>query len=313
MMRDDIRMGAYRRAIGKVCPGKTVCEIGVGLGPLSLMALEAGAERVYGIEVNPDILALAQRTIANNGYDSDRFIAMPGISLNVSLPERLDVILSETLDSVAFGENTLIFMIDALNRSLKPDGVFIPRSIESEVALATPIEFERQHSFWTDALLDRYGFDYTEVCRELVRYNQTLSVSEDELFSDWTHWRSVEFSDSLTYADVPPVALRVLRRGSLRGFCVSFDVLLAEGIHLRTSPSEPETSWKQGFSPFPSAVECDRDDSILLDIDVPTDDCTWVPVRSRFVHSRSAGTARASPNVPSRGTQWGQRPAGDLR
>ena len=45
MMADAGRMDAYRRAIAAVCPGKVVCEIGVGLAPLSLMALKAGAKR----------------------------------------------------------------------------------------------------------------------------------------------------------------------------------------------------------------------------------------------------------------------------
>ncbi len=33
MMVDRVRMEAYRRAIGAVCPGKVVCEVGVGLAP----------------------------------------------------------------------------------------------------------------------------------------------------------------------------------------------------------------------------------------------------------------------------------------
>ena len=61
MMRDDIRMGAYGRAIQQVCRGKTVCEVGLGMGPLTLMALRAGASRVYGIEVRPDVLEVAEQ------------------------------------------------------------------------------------------------------------------------------------------------------------------------------------------------------------------------------------------------------------
>ena len=54
MMVDRVRMEAYRRAIGAVCPGKVVCEVGVGLAPLSLMALEAGATRVYAVELSAE-------------------------------------------------------------------------------------------------------------------------------------------------------------------------------------------------------------------------------------------------------------------
>ena len=52
MMDDPIRIAAYQKAIQRLCPGKVVCEIGLGLGPLTLMALNAGAAKVYAVEFN---------------------------------------------------------------------------------------------------------------------------------------------------------------------------------------------------------------------------------------------------------------------
>jgi predicted RNA methylase len=45
------------------------------------------------------------------------------------LPEKVDVVLTETLDSVGFEENTAIFMLDAMERFLKPGGCMIPQSL----------------------------------------------------------------------------------------------------------------------------------------------------------------------------------------
>jgi len=193
LMRDSVRMDSYRRAIQQTCAGRVVCEIGVGLGPLSLMALDAGAKKVYGIEVNQDVLELAERVIRDNGYDRTRFVAIAGISSEVELPEKVDVVLSETLDGAAFGENTAVFMLDARDRFLKPAGIFIPQRIECYAALATPSSFGAQCDFWNDELTSSYGFDYSAVGRELNRHNQTVSIESDELYSDWTRWNEVEF------------------------------------------------------------------------------------------------------------------------
>ena len=113
MMACTVRMDAYRAAIGPQCVGRTVCEIGVGLGPLSLMALKAGARRVYGIELDREALDCAAAILADNGFGPDRFVPVHGISTRVSLPERVDVLLSETLDSMGVGENTALYMRDA--------------------------------------------------------------------------------------------------------------------------------------------------------------------------------------------------------
>lgn len=109
MMSDSVRMRAYHRAINAVCGGKTVCEIGVGLGPLTMMALQAGATRVYGIEADSDALMAAKRVIRDNGFGPDRFVPIEGLSIDVELPERVDVILCELFDSTGFAENIVTF------------------------------------------------------------------------------------------------------------------------------------------------------------------------------------------------------------
>ena len=54
MLDDKVRLKAYKEAIDKLCNGKVVLDLGCGTGILSLYALEAGAEKVYGID-NADI------------------------------------------------------------------------------------------------------------------------------------------------------------------------------------------------------------------------------------------------------------------
>ena len=156
-------MHADLEAIRRVCPGRVVCEIGVGLGPLSLMALQAGAERVYGIELDAAALEVARRVLRRNGFDASRFVPLHGASNRVELPERVDVVLSEILNSVAFGENALFFLDDARRRLLAPGGALLPRALDVHVALASPATFLAKRDFWGRQLRADYGMDYRDM------------------------------------------------------------------------------------------------------------------------------------------------------
>jgi hypothetical protein len=146
IMADPVRMRAYQEAIQRTCRGKTVCEVGVGLGPLSLMALKAGATKVYGIEMDAAALEVAIRVLRDNGFDASRFIPIHGISHRVDLPERVDVVLFETLNSVAFGENALFYLEDAQRRFLKPGGKMVPQSLTCCAALGSPVTSSQSKS-----------------------------------------------------------------------------------------------------------------------------------------------------------------------
>ena len=65
---------------------------------------------------------------------------MQGLSTQVKLPERVDVLRAETLDSMGIGENTAMYMADARKRMLAPEGCFLPDKQECHVALASPLQ-----------------------------------------------------------------------------------------------------------------------------------------------------------------------------
>ena len=197
MMEDEIRMKAYQKAIGACCPGKTVCEIGVGLGPLSLMALKAGAVRVYGIERTRPLLEIATRIIRSNGFDETRFIPLHGMSTDVVLPEKVDLIISETLDNLGVGENTIHFMQDARRRFLEPGGSFLPRTLDCYIALGNPEGYRQELQFWTEKLEHAYGLDYRKMGEALSGTVHVFTVRPEELHSAWrpvsyTHLRAHE-------------------------------------------------------------------------------------------------------------------------
>ena len=250
MMEDRVRMDAYRAAIREVCRDKVVCEIGVGLGPLSLMALQAGATRVYGIELDDEALAAATAVIRACGFGPDRFIPIVGLSTHVSLPEPVDVLLSETLDSMGIGENTHRYMADARARLMKPTGVMLAATLDCYAALASPQTYLEEHRFWTEELSSQ-GLRYDALLPHLRGVKHTLAIADNELHSAWQCWQKNDFAKQESASAFASLAFEITQPGTVHGLALAFDAALCTDVRLRTFPGDPATHWLQGFAPFP--------------------------------------------------------------
>src|SRR5439155_24549140 len=122
MLNDRLRMTAYRQAIFEaVKPGDLVLDLGTGTGILSQWALEAGARRVFGVDLNGAILAHAVERIRGAGL-AGRFEPIHQISYRVELPQPVDVLISEIMGNMADNEDFQPILEDAIRRFLAPGG-----------------------------------------------------------------------------------------------------------------------------------------------------------------------------------------------
>ncbi len=283
MMADKIRMQAYEKAIGKICPGKVVCEIGVGLGPLSLMALKAGAAKVYGFEIDAAALDVATELIRSHGFDESRFVPILGSSSQGFLPERVDVILSETLDSIGLGENTAFYMYDAYQRFLKPGGCFIPQELECWMALAKPANYESLESFWSESMKIQYDLDFRPAIDALRNCKLTFPIKPEEVLSDWYCWQRINFNRPNTYPNQIAALLKSSRSTESPGLAYAFNALLAPGISIRTFPNDPLTHWQQGFTAFTKPISLELGDVVYLELDMAETDRPSQNFRMRVI------------------------------
>ena len=261
-------MLAYQRAIHATCPGRVVAEIGVGLAPLSLMALQAGARRVYGIEQNPEVLELATQLMRSNGFGPDRFIPVLGLSHNVTLPEQVQVLVSELLDAFGIGENATRYLSDARRRHLRFDGVMVPQRLETFLALAEPEVFDVRTSFWANKMKDTYGLDYAAALRHQRHQREAFATAPAELRSPWAPWLDVDFTRKPPSL-LAPVVLSPSAPSRVSGIAIAFDCTLIEGVHLRTFSEDHPTHWKQGFQPLPDgAVQVGLDDQVYVELEL---------------------------------------------
>jgi len=148
MLQDRVRVEAFARAIQAVVkPGDAVVEIGTGSGILACLAARAGARKVYAIEVT-DMAEIATAVVAHNGL-ADRVEVHRGLSTEVELPERGQVLISETLGHFGVDEGIVETLADARARLLEPGARLIPSRVQLMLALTGDrAAHEREIGFW---------------------------------------------------------------------------------------------------------------------------------------------------------------------
>ena len=164
MIRDRVRTDAFRRAIeATVRPGAVVLDVGAGSGILSLFAARAGAARVYAVEVT-SIAVLAQELADANGVGHVVRVIQDDV-MDVELPERVDVIVSEWLGGFGIDEGMLPPVIAARDRWLKPGGTIIPRSVTAWTALVRDRYLGEMVAFLR---ADPYGLDLEHLVEKTI-------------------------------------------------------------------------------------------------------------------------------------------------
>lgn len=130
MIADADRNGAYAEAIARAAPGRHVLDIGSGSGLLAMMAARSGAAHVATCEMQPVIAAVAKRAVERNALQDqiDVWSAKSDqLTVGEHIPQRAQVLVTETFSSGLLSEHVLPTVEDAFARLLEPDAVVIPR------------------------------------------------------------------------------------------------------------------------------------------------------------------------------------------
>jgi protein-L-isoaspartate O-methyltransferase len=109
---DEIRTKAFKKAIEKtVRDGDIVVDVGSGSGILALFAAEAGASKVYAIEIDPVLVAYLRDTVAASPY-KDIIEVIPIDVMEANLPHNVDVVIAELIDTALMDEMQVPVMND---------------------------------------------------------------------------------------------------------------------------------------------------------------------------------------------------------
>jgi type I protein arginine methyltransferase len=264
MLLDKARCDAYREAIRRtVKHGDVVVDLGAGTGLLSFFALQAGARHVYAIEMS-DITDATAELIEANGF-RDRITLIRKNSKKARLPERCDVLVTETLSAFCFDtENTIEFVADARTRFLRPGGRVIP---ESAGTFLLPFSSE---AFGAGRLPPRfYDLDYRPFTKRLFGEYGLVRASGKPFvaLSQPALCYQVDFQKDTQKPGKTFVPFRITADGRLDGFLGWFEARLCEGVTLSNSPFLPLTHWWQLYLPVTEQPLYRAGQTLLLCLD----------------------------------------------
>jgi protein arginine N-methyltransferase 1 len=175
MLADRTRTNAYIRALNSlISPGDVVLDLGTGSGVLAAAAARAGASKVYAVEQGP-AAEWAERVIRSNRLDSQVEV-IRGWSESLTLPQPVDLVVSETLGNQPFEEGILASLADASRRLTGPGARFIPNAIELLAFLVqTP-----------DCVQEDYGLDLSCLSEWSEQAGQRRGLAQPQQVRDWT-------------------------------------------------------------------------------------------------------------------------------
>ncbi|RLU87495.1 hypothetical protein CTZ27_22990 [Streptomyces griseocarneus] len=277
LLGDDLRMEAFRAAVHEaVRPGAAVLDLGTGTGILAQWALEAGARTVYGIEFNADVLRTACERVAAAGH-GERFRPVQGLSFDVELPERVDVVISEIMGNLADNEGFAAILADARRRFLAPGGAMLPRRVESYLV---PVSAPRAHA-QVRAGLPQDGGDAEQFAALLrargargpfdLYYDVVLPLDGHLAAPRVVRVYDLERPEpSATYR--VPLVFTAQRDGVLSGFKGYFVATLSDTVALDISGDgiaerTASDSWKHCYLPIEQQVRLRRGDRVVLDFE----------------------------------------------
>ncbi len=274
LLGDAPRNAAFHAALKAVIkPGvSTVADLGAGTGFLSFMARQLGAKHCTLIEYTDTIL-LAQQLARANKMDGLSFIQ--GHSAELKKPEKVDVVVSETLGNYALEENLLETLNDA-RRYLKKNGVLIPCGLKQYVAPVLSPRMQDEIDVWprvgfgmnldaarnislnnmyvrTVQPADVGGSEAQAKCWDTLRFASAADPSPS-LRRTTVHWPAQAFSPHLAQAGA--------QIQTIYGYALWWVAELVPEVSISTSPFAETTHWQQIYLPLLTPITLAATDTL---------------------------------------------------
>lgn len=263
MIADRVRMDAYQAALERVVrPGCVVLDIGTGTGLLALMACRLGARRVYAVDPG-DSIHLARAAARASGF-ADRIEFIQGLSTEIDLPERADVVVSDLRGVLPLFQQNVASIADARERLLAPGGALIPLA---DTLFAAPVQAEKDYRGIV-APWDEHGRGFAlDTARRaaLNEWNKARFAPGDLLAPPQT-WAVLDYRTRVEPDVRATLRWTASRAATAHGIAAWFNAELAEGIGYTTGPEGPETIYGSAFFPWLRPVALQAGDAVTAEL-----------------------------------------------
>jgi hypothetical protein len=246
MLNDRVRTSRWIAAVESVVrAGDVVVEVGTGTGVLAMAAARAGARHVYTIEGGA-MARVAREVIRANGF-AERITVMEGWSAELTLPERGNVFISETIGSLGFDEDLIAIARDAIKRHLEPGARMIPQNLRlfalPSQAPAKWINLQTFDPETTGSWHEWYGIDFDALNALPVDYSaRSLRLPRNAawpVLGAPVPLAAAEFTGSVPAELETNVLATLTGAGELNACILFFESQLADGVSLSNDPRLP--------------------------------------------------------------------------
>ncbi|OLE54002.1 MAG: hypothetical protein AUG51_10285 [Acidobacteria bacterium 13_1_20CM_3_53_8] len=261
MINDSVRTGAYSEALRRAINGDSiVLDIGTGLGIFAMLACQFGARKVYALEVS-DVIEIAKEIATINGF-SNRIEFIRDLSSQITLPEPVDVIVSEIHGILPLFQHLVPSIADARRRLLKPGGTLIPKRESLWVTLVEAPELYRPFiSPWIENL---YGINMQPAHELIINLWVKGRVKPEQLLAEPQCWAVLEYENIEDPNVSAEVTWRITRAGVVHGLCLWFDSTLADDVSFSNAPGQTELIFGNAFFPLSLPVTLDIGDIVTV-------------------------------------------------
>ena len=253
MLNDLPRNYAFHSAITKAISEHkekfcTVLDIGSGTGLLSLYAATSGVGKVVAVEQDDVMFGISQKVLS--GLDNVEVIHCASQDLDLE-NRNVDIVITETLDSIGIGEGIISSCHDIATRSKNSEITFIPSAISlcgvlirSETLHKSGFHEEFRSSVGTKS--EPYCCEYIEEFPDTVPLSEPKSVFH------------VTMGDPLP-SKVMVIEIEAHASGYCDGICTYFTAQLSRNNGICSAPSFVKMGanqtrvkcWEQGWHPLP--------------------------------------------------------------
>jgi protein arginine N-methyltransferase 1 len=248
LLADRVRNAAFHAALRRVIVKNetTVADIGAGTGFLGFLAAGLGAKRVDLYEA-ADIAAVARKLLRHNRLTNCRIAEVH--STDVAAPDRVDVVVSETLGNYPFEENIVEMLNDAQARFLNPGGIVIPRAVEQFVCPVTAERYYRELAAWDEV---GFGLDFAPARAMTLNNIYVRPFQPDDLLGNakaGKSWDKLIFGRRNKTTRSGEASWPMQMRTTVFGVALWWSAELVDGLSLATGPLDPKTHWEQLYLP----------------------------------------------------------------
>ena len=263
MIADRGRTMAYAAALNSaITPNSVVLDIGAGPGIFTLLACRAGAGKVYAVEPD-DTIEVAREAVAANGFE-DRAEFIQALTTEIALPEPVDIIVASIQGALPLFGSSVVSMLDARDRFLKPGGTMIPFRETMKVAL---ISADALYHGIVDPWECCFGFNYRAARDRAVNSAGGRRLPRELLLVEPQPWAVLDYASLNGPSANGKVAWTITKHGVAHGLGVWFDCETAPGIGFSNAPGVPDSNvFRQMFFPWPEPCQLEAGDNVTVAI-----------------------------------------------